>query len=422
MTTEVIVMNKMAVAMAADSAVAITGGKIYNTGNKLFTLSKYQPVGIMVYGSAQLMEVPWESIIKLYRNGIGNNRFDKISLYGEDFIDYLKKFTFLYSDEQQSRYVHDAVIDICSQIMDIIKELYDEVLEFKGKINEKQIIQICSDVVEDISNNLNSSQNLCDIPVRHYDDILIKYIDIIDQAKKDIFKDLPITKDTENKLLNICCNIFCKDVFSNRSSGIVIAGFGESEIFPGVIEYKIEGFANNILKYKIKGAENIEFNSRSYIGAFAQGDMVHTFMEGVDPGYNSLVKDELQGLAMDLAEKWIKTTKIKNKEKALEKLEEISDEMLADINSALYSFRDTNYVKPVTTAVSILPKEELALMAESLVSLTSLKRKVSIDQETVGGPVDVAVISKGDGFVWIKHKHYFDIKLNQNFYNNYLNK
>jgi hypothetical protein len=51
-------------------------------------------------------------------------------------------------------------------------------------------------------------------------------------------------------------------------------------------------------------------------------------------------------------------------------------------------------------------------MAESLVNLTSLKRKVSLQAETVGGAVDVAVVSKRDGFVWIKKNHYFKEELN----------
>ena len=51
-------------------------------------------------------------------------------------------------------------------------------------------------------------------------------------------------------------------------------------------------------------------------------------------------------------------------------------------------------------------------MAESLVNLISLKRKVSLQAETVGGAVDVAVVSKRDGFVWIKKKHYFKEELN----------
>ena len=38
-----------------------------------------------------------------------------------------------------------------------------------------------------------------------------------------------------------------------------------------------------------------------------------------------------------------------------------------------------------------------------------------MSDETVGGPIDVAVVSKGDGFIWIKRKHYFDPVLNQRF-------
>jgi hypothetical protein len=58
-------------------------------------------------------------------------------------------------------------------------------------------------------------------------------------------------------------------------------------------------------------------------------------------------------------------------------------------------------------------------MAESLVNLTSFKLKVTEDAETVGGPIDVAVISKGDGLIWIKRKHYFSPELNQQFFANY---
>jgi hypothetical protein len=41
-----------------------------------------------------------------------------------------------------------------------------------------------------------------------------------------------------------------------------------------------------------------------------------------------------------------------------------------------------------------------------------------MDAETVGGPIDVAVISKGDGFIWIKRKHYFKPELNPHFFKN----
>lgn len=82
-------------------------------------------------------------------------------------------------------------------------------------------------------------------------------------------------------------------------------------------------------------------------------------------------------------------------------------------------FRHDAFVTPIMEIVQHLPKEELADMAEALVSLTALKRRVSLEEETVGGPIDVAVVSKGDGLIWIRRKHYFDPALNRSYLTNH---
>jgi hypothetical protein len=92
MTAEITIMNKTAIALAADSAVTIGSGKgekIYNSVNKLFTLSKYHPVGVMVYGSAELMGIPWEIIIKNYRKNLGRKSFNAIGDYAKNFLDFI---------------------------------------------------------------------------------------------------------------------------------------------------------------------------------------------------------------------------------------------------------------------------------------------------------------------------------------------
>lgn len=73
----------------------------------------------------------------------------------------------------------------------------------------------------------------------------------------------------------------------------------------------------------------------------------------------------------------------------------------------------------IIAAVVNLSVPDLALMAKNLVEMTSFKRRVSLDLETVGGPIDVAVISKGDGFIWIERKHYFKRELNEHFFEGY---
>ncbi len=66
--------------------------------------------------------------------------------------------------------------------------------------------------------------------------------------------------------------------------------------------------------------------------------------------------------------------------------------------------------------VEFMPKAEMARMAEALVNLTSIKRRVTRGMETVGGPIDCAVISQADGFVWVKRKHYFPQELNRRYF------
>lgn len=89
-----------------------------------------------------------------------------------------------------------------------------------------------------------------------------------------------------------------------------------------------------------------------------------------------------------------------------------------DFPRRLDHFLKTRNSDPIKSIVGLLPKEELAEMAETLVNLTSFKRTVSPEAETVGGPIDVAVISKGDGLVWIKRKHYFSPDLNPRYFGN----
>ena len=81
-------------------------------------------------------------------------------------------------------------------------------------------------------------------------------------------------------------------------------------------------------------------------------------------------------------------------------------------------------MRPIIQSVSSLPIEELALLADSMINITSLRRKVAIDRNigTVGGSIDVSIISKGDGFIWLKRKHYFERKYNPQYFYSHFDK
>lgn len=100
MTAEVVILNKQAVALAADSAVTTHsryGDKIYNTVNKLYMLSKYHPVGIMVYGSAEIMGLPIETVIKSFRSQQGHKEYLNLHDYAEAFQNFIIEDNKLFS-------------------------------------------------------------------------------------------------------------------------------------------------------------------------------------------------------------------------------------------------------------------------------------------------------------------------------------
>lgn len=118
LTCEIAVMNREAIALAADSAATITGTKkIFPSAEKLFSLSK-QPVGIMVYGNADMSEVPWETIIKRFKNHLGDKVFNKLDEYGSFFIKFLEQNkNELIPESAQERYMQSTIEDCFNSIV-----------------------------------------------------------------------------------------------------------------------------------------------------------------------------------------------------------------------------------------------------------------------------------------------------------------
>ena len=127
MTAIVGILNKQAVAVAADSAVTVGRGvKIYNTANKIFNLSKGCPVGIAIYGNAALNGcVPWEVVIKMYRKHIGAQKFSMLSEYEEDFFSYVREYSKKYISEEdalKAAHLQSSVFKLSKDLIDSIHE------------------------------------------------------------------------------------------------------------------------------------------------------------------------------------------------------------------------------------------------------------------------------------------------------------
>lgn len=151
MTAEIAIMNKEAIAIAADSAVTLReekGQKIFTSANKIFTLSKYHPVGIMIYGNARFMEVPWETIIKIYRCRLSRRRFDTLKEYANDFMMFLSRENKLFPESEQDKYFKGNVYSYFYHIKRDIEEKVEIAISDKNKVSEQEIKGITSEIVK----------------------------------------------------------------------------------------------------------------------------------------------------------------------------------------------------------------------------------------------------------------------------------
>jgi len=259
MTAEIAIMNKEAIALASDSAVTMTGEsgqKIFTSANKLFTLSKYHPVGVMVYGSAAFMEVPWETIIKVYRNNLGKKKFNTLKEYANGFIEFLDNGNSLFPASVQEDYLHSSIYAYFHLIIrKEIKERVDSKIEEEGGITDEAIDRIVSEIIKEHYENWGKADNIPSIPKSFNKNIIDKYRGVIDEAIKEVFEKLPISKRHSNQLKKIAASLFSKfpkGIGREGISGVVIAGFGEKDTFPSLKSFNIEGVVNNKLKYKYR--------------------------------------------------------------------------------------------------------------------------------------------------------------------------
>ena len=420
MTAEIALLNKTAVALAADSAMTDLGtGKIY-PANKLFALTKWHPIGVMIYANAEFMGVPWETIIKMYRQSIGRTAKTTVQEYFRDFLTYISTSPFCTEEQQTAnflRIVSTTYAEIFDTIDSDLRNVYSKKKGYSSRDASKAILNAIDERLAELEETPESPSMEGINASRIVSTNRIEVDECIDRE----FRELRLSQPARKSLHRILQLTIKSAELSSGYSGIVIVGFGEEEMFPTLWEVTTDGMLAGNLKYEWGRHSDIERNGvYASINAFAQTDMVTRFMGGIDPEFLNYLRDSTKEILFQFGNYILDIHRVEPSQHVGD-IGVIVNEVVNDhFNNAIKDFQSDNFVGPIMEVVQNLPKEELGGMAEAMVNLTSLKWRVSLDQETVGGPVDIAIISKGDGFVWIKRKHYFDTALNPSYINRQL--
>lgn len=421
MTAIVGVLSRRGIAFAADSAAthtSATGQKITNHANKIFTLSKYQPVGVALYSNLDFMGIPWDNIIKMFRDDLRQKKFATLQLYIDEFWKFVKKNCLKTVVRDQEGYI------------EVLSENYNKEIHFfalsqiGGSITQVNTVQYFQHYLAKLDGFKTSLSS-----VKAPDFASYKFSDFQKYAKNSLDKVLAgITAmqgcpanfriKFEESLYSLLCH-------SSHTyfmyTGLVFFGYGDKELFPSYKEYLVSYAVDNHIKYTLNSSYEISNFRKAVIAPFAQTDVTNTVIRAVEDDLRKKFYDNNKVSLAGFRDEIVNQMQVSNApQQLIDILNALDiDKYSGDYEKGMNDYIQTHYIDSLIETVSYLSKEDLADMAESLVRMTCIKRRITSTQETVGGPVDVAVVTKGDGFIWMKRKHYFDAQLNPQFFERY---
>lgn len=424
MTCEVVVLNRLGLSLAADSAVTFSsndpsnnGSRTYSSGvNKIFQLAEKEAVGVMVFNAASMQDVPWELIIKSFRTKFGASSCPRLADYKKELADFIEQqyelFPLSHREKQLEKlFARSALI--------FVREL----MKNSVLVDAAQLTSHSAEwakFIQDIETLVNGT------PLAHFfttNDVSDAQIKFGPWLKQEI--DSFVSTNSEIQHLSTyfsdpkVSEIVIEGTFKfyqaafGTYTGVVLAGYGKDDYFPAYHQTKYFGFVGEKLVWCDEATASVGHDQASAIEAFAMKSMVETFLTGVAP---SIWGGALRGFKTHAEQACSEVLTKAGAALPAGDMATIVEQARNNFQNEWNNTRMNEHYFPLVDVVAGLTVEEMGELAETLVMLESLKEKVTLRTQSVGGPVDVAVITKAEGLVWIKRKHYFSSELNHRYF------
>ena len=430
MTAVVGILNKRGIAIAADSAVTIRRDrkqKIENSANKMLRMSNVSSISIMIVGAASFLNTPWDVIVRRYRQKHGNLPLPTVQACIDDFFSYMTTEKIFLSDEEQKDYLNFN-----------LRKFWDDVICAipKIKLDQKKVVQNRKQIIRAFRARINSGikffrkseiiPEFKDYTIKQFEEYLGSMIDELFKTKTVnintpfIDKDNIPSKKYPEDILSEIKKQFIEGFFSYLTYGwadgntqLIFSGYGDEEEYPVMIRVMVNhGFDNRICHYIFpEDVHAISETNPVAICPYAQADIMEAILTGIDPesyheicdDFREMFKNIINGISSD----YMFEEGYEEINANLKKVK--SSDLIRQFKQYANSIRESER-RQWLKALHNYSLQDMAHLAENLIAMTSFERHMTFSQEGVGGPIDLAVISKNEGFVWLNRKSWYHHK------------
>jgi len=220
-----------------------------------------------------------------------------------------------------------------------------------------------------------------------------------------------LIKKHREKMVHYLTLLFLKQITHSPMSEIIVAGFGRNDIYPYLVKVSVEGIFENHIRMSTPVIHKIGTyypngngdRRLSSVLSFAQTDGADMILGGVNREFEDFFhqnKDKNLVELLTFIEKHAIISQLEKQKQTriTSDIDHFTYRQVHNFRNELKHFKDTNYTSPIINSVRYMGVGDICELARTMVNLTSIIRRYSINQrETVGGEIDVVVLSKEEG-------------------------
>jgi hypothetical protein len=416
MTSEVLILNKHAVVLAADSAVT-TGPardgehpRYSKTATKLFELSDNGKVAVTIFGGAQVDLVPWELVIKMFRAASRGASFGTYDQYLDHLLAFLRANQALFPAQLLADLLDLRFGYAVKHVLSLVHQRDPSVFDVNQSIPARQAAWVAA--VLPVEQEFRTRGVHSSLTAAAKAAMLAAVGQRTAEVAAKLAKEPELAAIDPQRLAELSMEaLYAVPTDFLPSTGVVVAGYGEQDIFPGYKSIDVYGHIGTDLLAHDGKSFQVTHTDTSMIQALAQTSMIDMFTDGFGSSLWSIVRRESRKLLDDFVGEIVTAGGAAPPAGVAPIIQAAHDRFMQTWTRENYQ-RNWSPLREVLASLSV---QEMAHLAETLLTLESLKERVTSSSESVGGPIDVAAITKSEGLVWLKRKHFFDGDLNMRY-------
>ncbi|PWE17758.1 hypothetical protein DDZ18_08880 [Marinicauda salina] len=411
MTSEVMIMNRQAVALAADSAVTYGGGQdgvVTLEAEKILPLT--DNMAMMVYARGDVLGRSWAHIAHAFQREHGGSEFESVGQCAQAFFSFIDNNRQLFPEKEEREEFEELMRAAFLTVLDHARalrgypglNLEDDEAAFEAALDlyrghlatdeagaEREPLPIFSEMTRERFFQL--------------------YGEMLDSLIAEALGAFGTQDEMRAKLFDFAYMLVTKPAFLEPFAGLVFAGFGTADVFPVYSHHYASILVDGVMKraHDETTPVGVDDGPNAFVRTFAQADMTHAFLRGVHP------------LMFDLM---ISMNLITNESAAEAALRQagVDDAKIAEVMDALHAdalpgltmefiktvqmVSQEEFINPFIQVVAASGKKQIAETSKALVELNILKTDLHQTQTGVGGDVDVLMISRTSGVEWYARK------------------